>query len=264
MFVFLSKFLPPFIYPLGIAILLLAGVLLFFRKRPRWRTGFEVAVLAILLLASNRWISYSLARSLEWRYLPMAEIPRAEVIVLLGGATEPSQPPRPQVEITGAGDRILYTGVLYQQGKAPVILASGGNIMWLENRPVSQAADMASALAFMGVPSEAVWLEEKSQNTFENALYCAEILKKHKINRIILVTSAMHMPRSVALFRKRGIDVIPAPTDYTVTQAGWNELVSSPSAFLVNLTPNAGSLALTTNVLKEYIGLFVYALRGWL
>jgi uncharacterized SAM-binding protein YcdF (DUF218 family) len=79
------------------------------------------------------------------------------------------------------------------------------------------------------------------------------------------VTSALHMPRSVALFRHLGIEVIPAPTDFTVTQAGWDNLFAfEPQSFLINILPNASSLGLTTNALKEYLGLIVYRMRGWL
>jgi uncharacterized SAM-binding protein YcdF (DUF218 family) len=116
----------------------------------------------------------------------------------------------------------------------------------------------------MGVPKQAIWLEDQSQNTYENALNCASLLKSRGITRVILVTSAMHMPRSVALFRKQGIEPIPAPSDFTVTEEGWKELGSTPEAVLVNILPNAGSLNLTSSALKEYIGLLTYHLRGWL
>jgi len=91
------------------------------------------------------------------------------------------------------------------------------------------------------------------------------MLKEKGITRVLLVTSAMHMPRSVALFEHQGIEVIPAPTDYTVTREGLENLSSlDPQTLLVNLVPNTSSLSLTTNVMKEYIGLMVYRLQGWL
>jgi uncharacterized SAM-binding protein YcdF (DUF218 family) len=263
MFVFLSKFLPPLIYPLGLAIALVAFAFLL-RKRPRLRAAAEIAALLLLLLASNRWVSYSLARTLEWQYIPAGEIPPADVIILLGGATEPAQAPRPQVEVNSAGDRILYAAALYRQNKAPAILVSGGNINWLENRGTTPATDLVELLELTGVPRDAIWLEDQSQNTYENALYSARLLRQKGITRVILVTSAMHMPRSMALFRAQGFEPFAAPADFTVTRSGWAELTSSPTAILVNSLPNAGSLALTTNVLKEYIGLLAYRLKGWL
>ena len=152
MFVFLSKFIPPLLYPLGLAILCLIAALVLWKKA-RLRTTLTVAALLILFIASNRWVAYSLARSLEWRYLPQSEMPTADAIVLLGGGTDPATPPRSMVELNGAGDRVLYAAKLFKDGKAPVILASGGNITWLGSRPSTPASEMAEILEFVGVPA---------------------------------------------------------------------------------------------------------------
>ena len=73
------------------------------------------------------------------------------------------------------------------------------------------------------------------------------------------------MPRSVALFEKQGIQVIPAPTDFAVTEASWSKLTNiNLAAQLVNLLPGTSNLSLTTNALKEYLGMLAYRLRGWL
>ena len=264
MFVFLSKLLPPFIYPLGLAIILLVLALALYRYQ-RLRKASIITALVILLVASNRWVAFSLARSLEWQYLPRGDIPQASAIVLLGGGTDPAQPPRPLVQINGAGERILYAAYLYKQGKAPVILASGGNLQFTGEKTSTPAADMAALLTFMGIPEKAIWLEDQSQNTHENAVDCAKILREKNIDKVILVTSAMHMPRSVALFEKQGIQVIPAPADFTVTQANWDELVHAPvGEMVINLLPSPGNLGLTTNALKEYLGILVYRLEGWI
>ncbi len=264
MFVFLSKFLPPLLYPLGLAILCLAAGLIL-RKRERLRNAAMILALLILLIASNRWVAYGLARSLEWRYLPQGEVEAADAIVLLGGGTDPAAPPRAMVEINGAGDRILYAAKLYKDGKAPIILASGGNITWLSDRPSTPASEMAEILEFIGIPSRAIWLQPDSQNTYEDALYSAKMLKDKGITRVILVTSALHMPRSVALFEKQGIQVIPAPADFTITEDSWQQLTSDNLAGqLIALLPNTSNLGLTSNALKEYLGWLAYRLRGWL
>jgi uncharacterized SAM-binding protein YcdF (DUF218 family) len=264
MFVFLSKFLPLFVYPLGLTFVLVV-LALFLRRRARLRTALLAAAVLILYASSNRWVSYALARSLEWRYLPLNPVPQAEVIVVLGGATEPEQYPRPVVEVNAAGDRVLYAAQLYKAGRAPAILLSGGNITWMSGRSMTPADEMAQILELIGIPREVIWMQPESQNTYEDALYSSQILKEKGIERVLLVTSAMHMPRSVALFEHQGIQVIPAPVDYTLTQQGWDNLNAfDPQATLVNLLPNTSSLSLTTNVLKEYIGLLVYGLRGWL
>ncbi len=264
MFVFLSKLLPILIYPLALScfILILALIL---RSRERLRNTLIIGAVILLWLAGNRWVALSLARSLEWQYLPQTNLPQADAIVLLGGSTEPALYPRPQVEVNSAADRVLYAATLYHEGKAPAILLSGGSIDWQPESTGSPAEQMAELMDMLGVPTDALWLDTKSLNTYENAVYSAEILREKGINRVLLVTSAMHMPRSVALFKKQGLEVIPAPADYTVTQEGWNNLFSdSPETNIISFFPNASSLSLTTNVLKEYIGMLIYQLRGWM
>ena len=262
MFVFLSKLLPLFAYPLGLACILLLLSLLF-RRRRRLQTGLLIAAVALLWLSSSRWVAFSLVRSLEWRYLPPAVVSKTDVIVVLGGATESAQPPRTTVEINSAGDRVLYAARLYQMGKAAHILLSGGNITWLQTRTSTPAEEMADIITMIGVPQEALWFQAESQNTYEDALLCKKFLEQKGINRILLVTSAMHMPRAVALFEKQGFEVIPAPTDFSVTQADWDDLTRLDlPAQMIGLLPNSSYLGMTTNALKEYIGMLVYALQG--
>ena len=184
---------------------------------------------------------------------------------MLGGGTEPASPPRTTVEINGAGDRVLYAAELYREGKAPFILLSGGDIEWLSSGSTTPAQDMAALLVQMGVPESALWLENESKNTYENALYAKEFLDEQDINQILLVTSAMHMPRAVALFEKQGFEVTPLPVDFSVTDS-----ISASSSEgnivgkLIDIMPTASNLALTTNAMKEYLGYFIYKLQGWL
>ena len=262
MFVFLSKFLPPFVYPLGLACILILLALV--RSRlPGWRKACLAAALLLLWLGSNRWTAMSLARALEWQYLPQEEYPAADAIVVLGGGTQAAETPRQMVELNGAGDRLLQALQLYHQGKAPHLLLSGGTLGWSE-RQSSPAEEMASVLEMLGVPADALWLEPESRNTYENAVNSAEILREKGLNRILLVTSAWHMPRAVRLFEAQGLEVIPAPVDFVVTQEGWQRLWQPDwRTQIVGLLPNADSLALTTLMLKEHLGLLVYQLRGW-
>lgn len=246
-----------------------ACVLLLFalasKNNPRARASLITAALVILWLSSTTGFSHLLARSLEWRYPTPDEIPAADVIVVLGGGTEPAAYPRPSVEVNGAGDRVLYAAALYKEGKAAHILLSGGDISWLNEGTTTPAEDMASILTAIGIPEEALWLETISQNTYENALYSKKILAENEIERILLVTSALHMPRAVALFEKQGIEVVPVPVDFSITedespQDHGNNLQSK----IINIIPQAGNLSLTTNAMKEYIGYFIYKLQGWL
>lgn len=262
MFVFLSKFLPIFVYPVGLSFVLLVAAIVFSKKNTL-RNGLIIAALALIFISGNRWVSMSLARSLEWRYLPPVEVPEVQVAVVLGGGTEGMQYPRSMAEVNSAGDRLLYAARLYQQRKVETLLLSGGNIAWYGENSSSPAEDMQELLLLTSVPESAMWLEMQSQNTSENAQYSADILREENVNTVLLITSAMHMPRAVKLFEAQGLTVIPAPTDYTVTQAGWQNLWhGSFEQFVINLFPTSGNIALTTNVLKEYIGMAVASLQS--
>jgi uncharacterized SAM-binding protein YcdF (DUF218 family) len=105
---------------------------------------------------------------------------------------------------------------------------------------------------------ESIILEANSRNTAENAQFSGTLLDTLGVESILLVTSALHMPRAVPLFEALGLEVIPAPTDTIVSDADWEALVQAnlPGQIL-NLLPSAGSLNLTTNALKEYLGIWV-------
>ena len=254
---FFSKLLPVFVYPVGIVCVLLTLALIL-RRKTAWMIGLTVAALVILTLAGNRWIAFSLVRSLERQYPPIDLPVQADAIVVLGGATEAISFPRQIPEVNGAGDRVIYAAYLYREGAAPLVLVSGGRIDWYGPAESSQAQEMAALLVFMGVPQGQIILEENARNTAENAQFSAELLRQMGAKRILLVTSAMHMPRAVPLFESLGMDVIPSPADYIVSDVEWESLVhAGPAAQIINFLPSAGSLNLTTNALKEYLGIWV-------
>ena len=268
MFVYFSKLFPPFIYPVGLTLALMLLALFLSRKFGwrRWQRLVLFAAFLLLWLSSTRWVASTLTRSLEWQHLPMAPLPHAEVIVVLGGGVEPQLSPRPLPEINQAGDRIIYGAWLYNQGYADKILLSGGIVPWLgPDIGKSEAENMAELMMMLTVPEEALLLEEQSRNTYENALYTREILREAGLNKILLVTSAAHMPRSVKLFEAQGFAVTPAPTDFRVTEADWQFLFDAePLEQIFHWLPNAYYLYVTTVMLKEYVGMVIYGLRGWI
>ncbi|BAZ52549.1 hypothetical protein NIES4103_52130 [Nostoc sp. NIES-4103] len=263
MFLYLSKLLPLFFYPLGLASILLVVAFVTLWKRPRIAAGAIALSLILLLFSSNAWVAKSLVRSLEWQNLPPTQMPNAEAIVVLGGATKSALPPRPSVDLSESGDRVIYAAQLYRQKKAPIIILSGGRIDW-RGSGLAESADMADILTSIGIPSQALVQESESLNTYQNAVNVKKILETRGIRKVLLVTSAMHMPRSLKIFQRQGIDVIAAPTDFLVSQAEIEELGSTPKAAILNLLPDTGNLNQFTSALKEYIGSFIYHLRGWL
>lgn len=265
MFIFLSKLLPLLVYPAGLTCMLLLAALLL-RRRPRVAWTLAALALVILWLSSTRLVAFPLVRSLEQRYLPPATYPSVDTAVVLGGATRFAGAPRTVTEVNEAGDRLIHAAWLYRNGYARRLLLTGGGIAWRRPAGVpSEAQGMADLLQMLGVPETAVVLEPDSRNTYENAVYTAAILPPETAGPILLVTSAMHMPRAVRLYEQQGYEVIPAPTDFLVTDAEWAFMRNAPLPDqLINLFPSPVSLSFTTEALREYLGLLVYALRGWI
>ncbi|HUF39945.1 MAG TPA: YdcF family protein [Anaerolineales bacterium] len=261
MFTLLSKILPILVYPASLAGILLLGAW-WTRSRLARRRLVGVAVLVIWVLG-NGWVASALVRSLEWRYLPQTDYASADAIVILGGATGPAEFPRVMPEIGDEGDRLLYGAALYKQGLAPVIIVTGGSLPWTDTTG-SPADDMRELLVLMGVPETAIMTEAFSTNTYENAVFTRALAEPLGIDRILLVTSALHMPRSVPLFENQGFVVSPAPADYNVTRGPRERpLTETWPDLVISLFPNAGALSATAAVMKEYIGIGVYWLRGW-
>lgn len=264
MFLFFSKLLPLLVYPLGMTcLLMLAAIILLWQRRRRGAMGLVAIAGLVLWGSSNAWVATQLAQSLEWRHLPARPLPAAEAIVVLGGSTRPQAYPRPWVDLTEAGDRTLHGARLYRAGKAPLLILSGGRIDW-RGGGSSESADMARIARAFGVPSAAIIEEPRSLNTYQNAVNVKAILAERHIRQVLLVTSALHMPRSRAVFEHQGIAVIPAPTDFRVSARTMDEISGSRQAILLSLLPDADNLMLVTRSLKEYLGLLVYWLRGWL
>jgi uncharacterized SAM-binding protein YcdF (DUF218 family) len=263
MFLFLSKLIPSFLYPLGAVSLLLILSLFLLWKKSRWTPGAIGLSLIILLLSGNVWFSNWLVQSLEWQHIPSGDLPKADAIVVLGGGTRSQAYPRPDVDLSDAGDRVLYGGKLYREGKAPTIIVSGGRIEWRgSGQPESE--DLSLILESMGVPRSAILQDPISYNTYENAVNVKQILQSHHLNSILLVTSAMHMPRSLAIFRHLGINAIAAPTDYRLSQLELEEPNRQAASAILGFVPEETRFLHTTHAIKEYIGLVIYKLRGWI
>ena len=237
MFLFLSKLLPLFIYPLGLSCLLMFVALFTLWKYPRWTGAVISCALVILLLGSSRGVAQLLVGSLESQNVPKTELPNAAAIVVLGGGTKPALPPRPWVDVSEAGDRILYGSLLHRQKKAPWLILSGGRINW-QGGGDPESQDLAKIAEAMGVPSSAILQDPTSLNTYENAVNVQNILKENKIQGpILLVTSALHTPRSLLIFKRLGMDVIPAPTDFLMIPSEINQAQKTWQGVLLSWIP---------------------------
>jgi uncharacterized SAM-binding protein YcdF (DUF218 family) len=251
---FLSKVLPLAIYPLGFTIGLgLLSVFLMFLGRTQAAIRVALIGLALLWIASTPNFSRWAMGALERQYPPrtLEETAPADVAILLGGGVASPTPPRISAEFNEAGDRVLHAARLYRAGKVRRILVTGGNVPWVSGGAPEAELTRAYLIEF-GVPADAIAIAGQSRNTYENAREIAALWRSGSYKAALLVTSAAHMPRALAVFRKAGLPVQPSSTDV--------RSVRPPEATLLDWLPQSDALDQTTEVMREWIGLFVYRL----
>jgi uncharacterized SAM-binding protein YcdF (DUF218 family) len=258
LYIYLSKLLPLLVMPVGIVFLLglLALALLLWGKRKLSAT-FLAAALAVLWISSMPIVANTLYGRLERIYppVPIESIPQSDCIVLLGGAVGPALRPRVDIELNAAIDRVYKAAELFLAYKGNVVIVAAGNQPWAAPGP-PEAELIAELLVEWGVPRVAILSEGESRNTRENALNSKRLIELLACDSTLLVTSAAHMPRSVAAFEKVGVEVFPVSTDVRVAGA---------SKFTVfDLLPHAGALSMTTDAMREWLGQKVYQFRGWM
>jgi uncharacterized SAM-binding protein YcdF (DUF218 family) len=260
----LAKLLPTFFYPLSL-VLLLQGAALLGRQR-RWSPWVSAAALLLLWVASMPWVSRSMERQMEQRALALVPpvLPQADAVLVLGGGVLAPLPPRRGVEMSDAGDRLLTGVQLRREGKAPGLLVSGGVVSLRGQDPAPPEAQSAATLArWMGVEPNRILMSDQARNTAEEARALQAIATARHWHSVLLVTSARHLPRSVATFRHlTDLKIVPVACDFqVVNQAGAGR--GTAASLLDDVLPSAGALANTSTNLRELMGLVVYKLRGW-
>jgi len=168
-----------------------------------------------------------------------------QAIVVLGSTVEPPHYERPYpVPDVETFRRCEHAAWIYRRwGPLPVLACEGRQ----------RSALMRELLRRGGVPDDMIWLEDRSRSTHENATYGASILREHGIGRIALVVETESMPRASACFRKEGIDVTAAPSEFR-TLGPWNE----------ELLPSWQAIRRNEITTHEALGLLWYKLRGWI
>lgn len=183
----------------------------------RWRFACSVVSMLLFVLVFYP-LGHLLLQPLESRFAVPETAPQeiAGIIVLGGGEDAELSAVWGAPQFKAAGDRYMaILPLIKQYPDAPVII-SGGSSSILE--PEFRGADVVQSwMAAQGLEARLIY-ERDSRNTFENAIYSADVLPEGADiadpKGWLLVTSAFHMPRSVSIFRKQGWQVIPYPVDY--------------------------------------------------
>jgi uncharacterized SAM-binding protein YcdF (DUF218 family) len=250
------------LYPLTWLILLL-GLLVWLASgsrsdhRVRWIRRLAILMLCLIFVLGNHRVAAHLVALIEMR-APPAELTSAQqfdAIVVLGGGIQAKGTLRPSDQLTYFSIvRTMCGADLYARGLAPRLVLSGGDASVFGQGP-KEAREMKRLAMRLGVPEQAILLEEGSRTTYENATGTRKLLGDASI---LLTTSAYHMPRAQALFRKQGFAVTAYPCTYSSKYLPGQ----MPDLTMFDMIPDVEALRVTTHAINELMGILVYRLAG--
>lgn len=261
MFYFLSKTLDVFLAPMTWAILAFAGALFCLRRRRRTRARIARAMkliafgIGILAFFGMPWVSDRLLYELEKDAVTNVQ-PNVtyDAVVLLGGLVD-----NEAMEAWNDGpfyndnvERLLETFDMLREGRARYAIVSGGSVR--EGQRYVEARVLADQLVNWGIAKDRILVEDRARNTVENAVFSQKIAKERGFSKVVIVTSAFHMPRAAACFAQVEMKVDLDPVDY-----GSEKMRFSAASW----TPRAGTFASSSAALRELFGRQIYRLRGY-
>jgi uncharacterized SAM-binding protein YcdF (DUF218 family) len=250
-----TKLLSLLTQPLNWVVVLLLAGWLFGHRQARRARRLTLAALLVLLLTGWQVPPEALMRQLEAssnEMAPDADLSAYAGVVVLGGGLDASYiaQDHAQPELNGSAERMTAAVALSQRYPAMRILFTGGEGDLIASGP-SEAQRARQFFAAMGLPADRLLLEGVSRNTFENATLSAQMPGVNVHQKWLLVTSAWHMRRSLATFRKAGWNVTAYPVDFrTGADTPWTRYSIADGAQQWQL------------VLHEYLGLLAYWLAG--
>ena len=240
---FLSIFLSPFVWIfLGIIIILLV-------KKSKGRKIFLIiwSIFTYLSITSP-FVHFVLAKyETSYQALPKDKV--YDCAIVLAGASAYDHYSK-SLQMNQAAERITEPVILFKKGLVKKLLISGGSANVFPPFE-KEAVYVREFWLDLGVPDSAIIIESESRNTVENANFSKNILEKRgKFKNILLITSALHMPRSKCIFDKAGVNVDAYPVDFMVLRARPKQY--SLREFLV---PRSNVPGIWEAIIHEWVGL---------
>tara|TARA_R110002072_G_scaffold302060_2_gene483613 strand:- start:37512 stop:38258 length:747 start_codon:yes stop_codon:yes gene_type:complete len=229
----------------------------FFSKRGRLKKRVKWISIVVFLFFSNSVIFSELSRFWEVPGKKISSIKRHDVAIVLGGMFEYNSDTE-NLSIRRQGDRLIQTISLYRSSKVRKILISGDS-GYINDRGLHEAKQVRDLLILWGIPETDIITEENSKNTHENANETSKILTKSfpHFDKFLLVTSGIHMKRSLACFENEGLSCTPFSTDLYANQTHeytWDQWI----------LPNIDNFTLWNKFNKEIVGYITYWGMGYL
>ena len=255
-----AKLLDFFCQPLNWAVLLLIAGLWHLRQRPT--TGRSLCAVAFTLLLVSGWDMPArlLIHDLETQTPavdPYARLESYAGIVVLGGALEHASKwyPKGRIALNSSAERMVVPVGLMQRNPNLKLLFTGG-VGRLQGDTMTEADRAKVLFDYLGVDASRIVYEARSQTTFDNAVMSALVPGIDKSRPWLLLTTAAHMPRSLAVFRKAGWNVTPYPVDFQSPQTP-TYAIGDWFDFSLTETPRTWYYAL-----HEIVGYWAYKLAG--
>jgi len=244
--IYLHKILPLIVSPMFLVMVLITWGIVF-----RSRIASVLAV-SILIICSLPIFSNKLITSLENEYIlsDTSSAKTADAIVVLSGMVRTINGKNGlSYEWAEASDRIFAGIELIKKNKAPIMVLTAGKLPWSVGK--SEGEYLRDVAIKYGVPNKNILLTENVENTDQEAKAVAKLLNKAS-PKIILVTSAFHMPRAQKVFEAAGIKIEPFAVDF---------LSGAGKYTIMNFIPSSGALNQTSFFIREHIGRLYYNLR---
>ncbi|MCE7862419.1 MAG: YdcF family protein [Bacteroidetes bacterium CHB5] len=228
-----------------------------FIQHSQWKKRLALTALILLLIISNDFITNEVALLWEPPATPYHQISKKYKLgILLTGVTKSNMQPDDRIYFQRGADRVTHTLQLYKLGIIEKILVSGGSGS-LTKRARQEADEIAEALLLMGVPETDILIENQSRNTHESAVAVKAMLQnRYQPTDCLLITSAYHMYRSDACFKKAGW---PCDT-FTCDFLSHNRKFTPDVLFI----PKAESVTIWTTLMREWAGLVAYKFSGYI
>lgn len=255
MFFFLSKTLNYLTQPLVIIILLV--VISFFIRKERVKRWLRIGSFVLLALMSNQFLANEAIRAWEPRIMAFSELKKKyDYGILLTGIAKANVGPDDRVYFARGADRATHTLQLYKLGYIRKIIISGGSGRLIDIG-VREAEQLAAFFEMAGVPKEDVIIENQANNTYQNAIEVKRIVDQLEgPKELLVITSAFHIPRSMACFRKAGVAADAFPTD--------PQAFDRTFRFDVLIIPKLEAMGVWQTLFKEWVGFVAYKVAGYI
>lgn len=225
-------------------------------KHQKRKKIFFITGLSLLLFFSNDFVANEVMTAWEVEAKPIASLKKYKLGIVLTGTTMHRFPDDRVYFLKGA-DRVTHTVQLYKDGLIGKILISGGSGR-LRGEPEPEANKYRKVMLLMGVPDADIIIENETRNTHESALEVKKMLDQIMLrgSDCLLITSAFHMRRSLACYRKVGLQMDSFATDFYTYPRDYHV-----DAFVV---PRVEAIAVWHKLVKEWVGFVAYKVAGYI